>query len=297
MTYPASYCETCDTFRAADASAIGTGLRSVSLVNLDTYGLPSGSLVPQHVAERRPAGIEHGFSHPRLGKLGGIHVADSDQVVFTSQSCAGDVELVLPGVCDLGVDRPDAELVAGSLSLGELCFVLPVMAKRRDLGSVAARGERFEPEIYADLTEPGREGVLNLALECDVPASAGILNEGAGLECAVDVPRLPEPEAALEVDGGIAINLYGARDERNPSERPFCAEAGPEARTAAMRIARSDELPADRLNSIGMQTEFSGASGAEFNQVECCRPADIAASLSARRLRSMCSQFSALLMQ
>lgn len=280
-TFPAPHSETCDTFRAAEASALRTGSGSVSLVNLDIHGLPSGKFIPQHMPEHRPAGVGNGFCHPCLFELGGVHIADSDQTVFSRQFGTGDVKMMTASIGDLGMDSLGAPTVAGPLSDSELLFVLPVVAKSGDFLPVAACGERLEAEVDTNLAIACDEVIFDLALEGDIPPPASVLDEGAGLERPIDLARLPETEPALEINDGITINLECARDERNPAKRTFGAKAGSKTWAAAVDIARSNELTANRLRRVGVQSEFGSASRCQLDQIKCSRPASSHSSFTA----------------
>lgn len=83
---PASYSKRTHTFRAAGRYAPTSRARlgTPSLRHIDICGLPSGSFIPQHMPEHRPAGVGDGFGHLRSLKLGGAHIADNDQTILPS---------------------------------------------------------------------------------------------------------------------------------------------------------------------------------------------------------------------
>lgn len=272
--------ETFQPFRAAEASALGTGLRGPSFVGFDIHRLPSGSLVPQHVPERGPARVQNGLRHSGFRKLRRVHISDDDQSIGVRQPFAGDVKVMFSRIGDLRLNGAGDLLPTGALGFPECAFVLPVVPQRRDFGSVAASGERFEPEVYTDLAIANRKIVGNLALEADIPASARVLNERAGTEDAFDAAMLPETETALEVDCGVPVDLNGARDKGYPAECALGPEAGTKARASAVKVARCGKLAADGLHGIAMQAEFGGASGAELDKVKGRRPSDIHAAFA-----------------
>lgn len=272
-TFPAPHSETCDTFRAAEASALRTGSGSVSLVNLDIHGLPSGKFIPQHMPEHRPAGVGNGFSHPCLFELGGVHIADSDQTVFIRQFGTGDVKMMTASVSYLCMDSLSALFVAGPLSHGELSLILPVVAKSGDFLPVAACSERLEAEVDTDLAIACDHIVFDIALERDVPPATSVLDECSRFECSIYLARLPEAESALEIDDGVVINLECAGDKWNPSKRALGPKASSKAWASVVNIARGDELPANGLHSVGMQAEFISGSSSELDQIKSRRPA------------------------
>lgn len=265
---PTSYSKTCDTFRAADASAVGTGLGTPSLIDMDTHCLPSGSFVRQHMPEARPARVEYGFSHPRLSNLGSVHVAYCDQTILVGNPSGLFVEVVPPRVCDLGVYRFRTPHVSGPLGLREPRFVKPVVLDCGDDSSVAAGGKRLKSEVNPDFAVAGGQVVLNLALEGDVPAATGILNEGARLVLSLDVATSPKAEPALEIGSSVPVDFHGARDKRNPSKGSPLAKARSEARAFAMLVARLSKPLTNSGNSIGVKPEFRGATSSQPNEVK-----------------------------
>jgi len=169
--------------------------------------------------ERRPACIQNGFGHSGFCKLGGVHIADNDQTIFTGNLGGLFVEVVPPGIGDLGMDGNDTTPIARSLGNSEDGFILAVMLKRWNFTAITERGEIFKTEVDPDGVTTERQIIHNLALEGDIPMPARILYECTSLELTPDLAGFPELEAALEIDRCIPIDLNGARDERNPSER------------------------------------------------------------------------------
>lgn len=269
---PLSYSKTLQSLRAGEASALTTGLGSVSLVGFDIHRLPSGSFVPQHISEHRPARILNGFRHPSFGELGGIHIANDDQAIRVSQALAGDVEMMAPSVSDLGMDRLDAMLISGALSLANGVFISAIVLQSWDFDSVAACGERLEAEINSDLSAASLQTVCDLTLKADIPSATRVLNEATSLELAINVPVLPKSETALEVDYSITVNANCARDERYPSKSASGPEAGAEAWTAAMSVARCGKLATGSLNGVAMNPKIGGNANAQIYQVESTRP-------------------------
>ena len=195
--HPVPHSQTCDTFRAASCVARRTGRGSPSLVGFDIPSPVPAGLVAELVAEHRPSRVEHGFCHPRLGELGRVHIADDDQCVLASDPCRPLVEMVAPGVGDLGMDCPHTRLIVCAARLGERSLISSVVAKGRDFGSIAALGQLLETEVDTDLAGAGGQLVGNRALEGDVPAPACVLHEATSLELTGDLARFPEVELAL----------------------------------------------------------------------------------------------------
>ena len=79
----------------------------------------------------------------------------------------------------------------------------------------------------------------------------------------------PEPITALEIDHRVAVEFDGARScEWNPAE----AFLPPPVRAAPCCISISDELLADCLHRIAVQTEERAAPGRQLDQIEGTRP-------------------------
>lgn len=101
LANPTSHSQTLQPFRAADYTAIGTGLGTPSLADFDKRSAPNGRFVPEHVFERCPAGVEDGLCHPRFHQLGRAHIANGDQAVLAHERSRNLVEVVAPSVCHL----------------------------------------------------------------------------------------------------------------------------------------------------------------------------------------------------
>ena len=289
-TNPRSYSKSCDTYRPLrrQEAARRTGLGTISFTDIDIHGLPSGSFVPQHMSEGRPARIQDGLSHRGLCEFGRAYVTDDDKAVPTGNPSGLFVEMVATSVGDLGVDRADAALVSGALGDPEHGLVLAIMPKSGDLFAIAQRGKLLQAQVNADHPGTGREVVCDLAMEGHIPAPAGILHEGTALERACDLAGFPEAESALEVDDPVAINTDAPGNERHPPERPLPSETGAEARTFSVLVARANELAANLIGRVGMYAEIGGAAGNQIPQVNRGRPAAIAARNSARLGLSLC---------
>src|SRR5262245_6027467 len=226
--------------------------------------VPSG-LIAKLIAERRPAGVEHGLCHPRLDQLDRVHIADGDQTVRSSNTRRLLVEMVAPGVGDLGVDRGNAAPVSGAARLGERGFVSAVMPQRRHHAAIAACGKLLEAKVDADLTGTGRQPVGHLALKGDIPAAARVLHKTAGLDLAADLARQPDVKSALQIGDAAAVDLDGALDKRHPAQALL--DRAP-ARTTPDRITACGKVTADGLNRVRVQAEFLASASAELHQVK-----------------------------
>ena len=267
-----SYSKLCDTFRAADCTAVRTRLGSPSLIDFNvTRPVPAGFIF-EHVPQHRPTCIENGFSHPGLGKLCGADIADNDKLVFASYLSARFVELILAHIRNLGMDCLDAALVTRALCDGQHSLILAVVLQGRNSVTVAARCKCLQPEINPDLPVAGWQIVGNLALETDVPTITRILSKASGLNGVGNIPRFPKVEFTFAVDNVRAIQFHSALDKREPTERPLRATAGAKSRGMARSIARDHELLAYLTDRIGVQFESSRVSCGNLDKIKMRRP-------------------------
>ncbi len=269
-----SYSKRPHTFRTAggNSPAARARLGSEPLVNFKEHSVVPSGLVRKLCLQHRPTRVENGLSHPRFRELGRAGVADRDKLVVADNLRRPLVNVVTARVADLGMDRAGPALVTGALRDRKGGLVLPIVTKRLNLVAVAACGQCLQAEVNTDATIPSGEGARHFTLEADVPAPTGILNEAPSLDLPVNVARLPEVEGALHVADGGGLELHGARNKRNPAKRPLGAKAGPEVRTTPVQVTRGDELAADRLHGVAVQSEFGAGAGAELYQVERRRP-------------------------
>lgn len=275
-----SYSERAHTFRTASRDFPAARARSgcPPFVGLNVNSSVPAGLVAELRTQHSPTRVEHGFRHPCLGELGRADIADDDQGIFADKPRRRLVKLMFARVGDLGMDRANAAFVSGPLRNGKRGFVLAIVAQGRDGRAVAQCGERLKPEIDANAPVAGRQVVCDLALENDKPSPARILGKASGFDALGKVAGFPEPEAALEVSHLRPVDLHRARDKRHPAEGALGSEAGAEARTFALGVARRGELAADGLNGVRVQPKHRAAAGAEFDQVKGARPFDDAAS-------------------
>lgn len=274
--FPSSYSKRAHTFRTAGGNgpAARARLGTVSLVSFDIHRLPSGSFVTQHLSECRPARVEHGFSHPRLGEAGSIHIANDDQTVLSSDPGGLLVEVVTARVRDLRMDRTDAPLVASPLRNRELGFVLPVVPQGENLSAVAQRGEVLQAKVDADDPVPNREVISDLALECDVPTPASILDKTAALKFALQIAGFPKSDMPLQINCGVTFDFRRSLCHRNPAQRPSSPMRVSKPRATAMLITRTRKLSADFIHGNRMDTEIGGEASCQFVKINCGWPSD-----------------------
>src|SRR5262249_5312043 len=95
-TSPVPHSKACDTFRASDASAVGTGLGSpLQPADYDGMPVPQG-FITELLPEHRPAGVEHGFCNPRLRQSGRVHVADNHTAMLAHEPRRFLMQKMLP---------------------------------------------------------------------------------------------------------------------------------------------------------------------------------------------------------
>ncbi len=280
-TRPTSYTKTFQPSRAADASAVRTGLGTESFIGFDIYRLPSGRFVPQHIPEHRPASIVHRFSHPCSSKAFRIHIADDDQTVFIGQFSAGRMQMVAARVRDLGVNSPRSLLVACPQGAAKCCFVLPVMLKGRDAKPVAAPRQRSEPQINANLTVTSRQAFLCFATEGYVPAPTGVLSKGSAPKFALQDAAIPETEFAFEVSGVASLDFHAALKKRHPAKGFLASKTSSVLRAFTNSISGHRKEPANLRNRRGVNAEKGARAGAEHYKIEVRGPSNLTARFSA----------------
>ena len=127
------------------------------------------------------------------------------------------MQVVFPGVRDLGMDSLNALFVTGALGTTKRSLVLAIVLQGGNSVAVAACRQRLEAEINADLTIAGRQIVGNFTLETDIPAAARVLGEAAGLDVVGDISQPPEMEFPLEIDNMRPVKFHGALDKWHPT--------------------------------------------------------------------------------
>jgi hypothetical protein len=208
-TSPLSYSNLCDTFRAAAYTARRTQLGSPSFVNLDiTRSVPAG-LIAEHVTEHRPASVIHGLCHPRLTKLGRVHIADDDQFVLASNLGARLMQMVLSRIDDFSVNSLGAAFVAGALRYRKPVFISAVMPQCRHRQTVAACCKCLEAKIDANPSVPGSPIINLVHMEADIPAPKGVFDKAAAFGVIWQRPALiAKPAIALaKICDRIAVDL------------------------------------------------------------------------------------------
>ena len=180
------------------------------------------------------------------------------------------MQVVSTRIGDFGVNSPCAFLVAGALRLGQPVLVFLEVPRIFDLAAVGQRGQCDQAEIDANFAGSAGLALSNLDLQAEIPAPTRVLRKASGLDLAVDGAATPEPITALEIDHRVAVEFDGARGrEWDPAEAFLPAPV----RTAApCCISIGNELLANGLHRIAVQTEERAAPGRQLDQIEGTRP-------------------------
>jgi hypothetical protein len=135
-----------------------------------------------------------------FGKPGTGDIANRNQACTVHNGCGRFVRPVFAAIGDLGMDGFDALLLACTLGHRHGVFIgaRQVVSGVRFI-EVAALELIRRPQINTNLSIPQRyAGVLNLALDVDVPAATGILGETPSFWCPFDGARGPEAISVAE---------------------------------------------------------------------------------------------------
>ena len=83
---PLSYSKVCDTFRAAECTALRTDLGGKTFIDdLEPY-LLRHRFVGQHRSERTPTRIQDGFRQLGFSQCGGLHVANENGPILANKA-------------------------------------------------------------------------------------------------------------------------------------------------------------------------------------------------------------------
>src|SRR5690242_1689451 len=176
VTHPAPYSETCDTFRAADRSAVRTGSGSPFLIDLFERRAGRNRLVAQLVSQGRPARVSCGIRHAGSGDAGRVHIAHGDKVKVADKPRRQVMQEVTSRIDDARVNVRSLPFLSGALRLGKLTGEPLKIA--RVLNLLAGRKGRqiLQAEVDSNRTlNRSRFGFRNLDAEIDVPSPARVL--------------------------------------------------------------------------------------------------------------------------
>ena len=264
-------------FRTTDCAAIGTGLRTHTLVRLnEPCPRPHGQLVLEHRAERGPASIQDGFRHLGAGERRAVHVTHNDKGVFLGDAGGKGMQEVAALRRDLAVYFSSQSLAPGALRLGKTIRRLPNVARIADRFPGRESGKVLQSEIDTDLAAIHRRNAANLTDQIEKPAAGGILAETAAADVGGDRPRKPQAIVFSEKPDGITINLQGpVALERNPAQRPLLPEADAPFWTSLSLVSTDSELLANSLYGIAVEAKLLGGTVGQFDQVKAAGPASV----------------------
>jgi hypothetical protein len=269
MANPSSYSQAFLAFRATARAARRTACGTACLLGFDVARSVPAGFIAELRSKLRPRCINGRFSLRSIRQSLRDNVADHDQTVLPHQLRGLDMQVMPTRIGDFGVNSPYSLLVAGALGLGQRALVFLEVSRIFDLAAVGQRGEGAQAEIHANFAGSAGLALGNLDLQAEIPAPTGVLREASDLDFAVDGAGSPQPITALEIDHRVAIEVDGARScEWNPAE----AFLPPPVRAAPRGISINNELFADGLYRIAMQTEERAAPGRQLDQIEGFRP-------------------------
>src|SRR5215470_8316781 len=250
-TSPVPHSKACDTFRASDACAVGTGLGSPFLADdFESNSVPQGfiaELLPQH----RPAGVEHGFCHPRLRQSGRVHVADNHTAMLAHKPRRFPMQKMLPAILRPGVQCSRTAFLSSPLCQG-----------------------RSRP--WASL----RLSLSHLDLNVEIPTPAGVLGKTGRLYLGGgrDWARKPQPVFTAKHNDHAARLIDTERAsciERYPAKAAFLAR--PPGRAMPRDIPGINELPSEPAECVAVQAKLGTATGHQAHEIETARPTSVTA--------------------
>lgn len=276
-TYPLPYSQPFLTLWATACFARRTGYGRKTFVSFFEDTPVLNSFISEHITECRPASVKNGFSHSGSGELACIHIADNDVSVFAHELCRMLMQKMFSCVCYFRMDGFSAFLVIGSLRNSQLLFVFSEKSGCLYLGSITQGSEFFQAQINTDTWTFTWFLYLNLATEINVPAPSSITAERTGFENSINISGVPEPVISAEVINFGISDPDSTVDKGNPTKIFLI---GAPAGTALDSVTSGDKLPTNGLDSVRMQTQFTGSSSTQFDQVKRLWPIHIQTAFS-----------------
>ena len=179
---PVSYSQARDTSRPRrrHTTALRAGLGSQMLRNLKTHAAAAYPRFPrQHGPEVRPTGVKNTLGHVGTSEFRWADIADRDEPVLPHKLRCFLVQKILAPVANFGVDRLHPLAFAGSLQCRQRRFAGPIEGRHGDLCTCGKRRQRLGSQVNAHPGIDGRNGLLNLNRDIDVPTAATVLRERA----------------------------------------------------------------------------------------------------------------------
>lgn len=252
-------------YRSASRARPGT----ISLVDFLVFNSVPKGLIAEHSSEGRPTSIQHRLRHSGFGESRSRDIPDDNALVGAHQPGRNFVEVIAPGVGDLGVDGNDPAPVAGALGSRQLRGIPCSMPQVRDDLAVAADSQGLKTEVDADLAIAMRCDNFRFNSEIEVPAAPRITGEGGRLDLGVGreitsppkrIGTVPESHRVISK----ANSLVGMTDW-NPIQ-VFLGRA-PSGMSAGT-VACDGELSANSAYRVGVQPEFLRTSARQGREIE-----------------------------
>jgi putative transposase len=267
--------QTCDTFRASDASAFGTGLGRQSFADdFERNAVPQG-FVAELLPEHRPTGIEDGFCHPRLRQSGRVHITNDYAAVLKHKPRRVLMQEVFPAILYLRVQRRRTSLLTAPLRQRQPRFMASIEGWHFDLAAIRQCGEVFQAEIDCDRRAFLSLSLRDLNLHIEVPAPTRILSKGCRLDLGSvrDRARIPKAVFATEDDDGAAIpvNAEGSGSiEWHPTERTLLPR--PPCGTMPGSGTGIHKLASDGAQRVTVEGQLCACPGHQTNEIESAGP-------------------------
>lgn len=277
---PFPYHETLSTFRAADESAIGTGLRASTFRHLGVCPSVRNRFVTEERPKSRPTCVIHGLRAVGFREPRGANVTDKDRPMLPNEACTELVKEVSSLVGGLGEAGPSETLFACPLC--RTYFGCRVLKPSRHTGFLARGqgGEVLKPEINADTTNGSSLHLFrNFTHDVEVPPTARVLSERRSVTDSVASRERPGhpyiPPRTQHVEGRRVV-ASGKLPERNPSKGALAAKTQetlvvPAKGGAVLCACRSyyDRTYAKRFRAAGGQGVEIKAAGPAVAALDC----------------------------
>src|SRR5687768_7224747 len=184
---------------------------------------------------------------------------------------------VFADVLNLGVNLLDALLLAAPLRHGQVIFVLAREVRTAVFDAIGAGDLVCQSQVNPHgVKRQGKLGsVRDVALQADVPASAGVLDKAPGVDLTLDGAREPQAKDAPEIDHGVFNQLDGAHLERDPAKGLLAAAPG-QTRFADL-LAGLGVLKTNLINRVAVQAQLFARAGTQIGQVIARQPLSVTA--------------------
>ena len=272
-TRPFSYYETFSTFRAAEASALRTGLRRKRFVHFHVSCAVRNRLIAEHVAKGRPASIVDRLRHAGPGEPFGVDIANGDQIKVPGDAGRGFVQVVPAPILDLGVDLRGLALLPCSLRRGELFFQRPVVARVFDHFARRQGRKVLQPKV--DTNSPAGFsglGLWHFQANVQVPVTTGVLAEtGAVFEYSTIWNRAGHPDSIyIAREEERVAHLSNARTANGYPSKGSSAAIAQSASTTTPKGLR--KVFANRVYGHGVQPNDPRRTGCQFCEIKVRGP-------------------------